>query len=57
MRRGRRQDAGEGQRVRTSASAVAKDKNRSASEGVLLGILLGFIGILIEVCLPRKQAR
>ena len=38
------------------AVLVAKDKNRSASEGVILGILLGFVGIIIEICLPRKGA-
>jgi len=38
-----------------AAVLVAKDKNRSATEGVILGILLGFVGIFIEICLPRKR--
>jgi hypothetical protein len=39
----------------TVAVVVAKDKNRSAAEGVILGIMLGFVGIFIELCLPRKR--
>jgi VIT1/CCC1 family predicted Fe2+/Mn2+ transporter len=39
------------------AVLIAKDKNRSASEGVILGILLGFVGIFIEICLPRKSPK
>jgi VIT1/CCC1 family predicted Fe2+/Mn2+ transporter len=37
------------------AVLVAKDKNRSAAEGVILGILLGFVGVFIEICMPRKR--
>jgi hypothetical protein len=33
--------------------AIASAKNRSTSEGVLLGVLLGVIGVLIELCLPK----
>ena len=33
---------------------LAKEKGRTVAEGVILGILLGFIGIIIELCLPRR---
>jgi hypothetical protein len=36
---------------------VAQAKGRSVPVAVALGILLGLIGILIEICLPsRKKA-
>jgi hypothetical protein len=34
---------------------VAKQKGRSVTEGVVLGLLIGLIGLVIELCLPAKQ--
>jgi hypothetical protein len=35
---------------------IARAKGRSVTEGVLLGLLLGLIGLVIEACLPRPAA-
>ncbi len=34
---------------------IAERKNRSHVEGFILGFLLGLIGILIELILPKKE--
>jgi hypothetical protein len=36
--------------------AINKSKNRSGGEGFLLGALLGVIGIIIVLCLPKLPA-
>jgi len=33
---------------------LAQSKGRSFGEGLLLGIVLGSIGLIIEACLPSK---
>lgn len=35
-----------------AGALIAQSKNRSALEGVLLGVFLGWIGIVVEVVLP-----
>ena len=35
-----------------AGALIAQSKNRSALEGALLGIFLGWIGIVVEVVLP-----
>jgi len=34
---------------------LAQSKGRSFGEGLILGIVLGFIGLIIEACLPSKK--
>jgi len=34
---------------------LAQSKGLSFGEGLVLGILLGFIGLIIEACLPKKN--
>ena len=34
---------------------LAQSKGRSFGEGLVLGIVLGFIGLIIEACLPSKK--
>ena len=34
---------------------IANQKGRSMAEGLVLGLLLGFIGVLIEALLPAKS--
>lgn len=36
---------------------VAKEKNRSASEGFLFGFLLNLIGVIIVALLPTKEPK
>lgn len=36
---------------------VANQKGRSASEGVILGFLLGLVGVVIEALLPTRTER
>lgn len=35
---------------------IAKSRGRSVTEGVLLGLFLGLIGLVIEACLPSHRA-
>jgi type VI protein secretion system component VasK len=35
---------------------IANAKGRSITEGVLLGLFLGLIGLVIEACLPSRHA-
>jgi hypothetical protein len=35
--------------------AIASAKNRPPSEGVILGVLLGVIGVVIELCLSKQE--
>src|SRR5437660_1283809 len=39
-----------------AGALVAQSKNRSVLEGALLGIFLGWIGIVVEVVLPALPA-
>jgi ABC-type uncharacterized transport system permease subunit len=34
---------------------LAQSKGRNFAEGLILGIVLGFIGLIIEACLPKKD--
>ena len=34
---------------------VAVEKNRSPWEGFLLGLILNFVGLLLESCLPNRE--
>jgi len=34
---------------------LAQSKGRNFGEGLILGIVLGFIGLIIEACLPKKD--
>lgn len=38
------------------ACAINQSKNRSGGEGFLLGALLGIIGLIIVLCLPKLPA-
>jgi len=33
---------------------LAKEKGRPQVEGFILGVVLGFLGLIIEACLPNK---